>query len=145
MNALELIKSDHERMKDLFEEALDAREPQDRVEMLHTIRTEMMAHEQMEEEVFYPALRAHGEATQAALDSLEEHQVVNLLLDDLLDLPEESDEWHTRLKELQEAAEQHMAEEESTLFAKAREVFSAEELEQLGARMEETREAALRA
>lgn len=58
MNALELIKSDHERMRALLEEALDAREPQDRVEMLHSIRTELTAHEQMEEEVFYPALRA---------------------------------------------------------------------------------------
>lgn len=65
-----------------------------------------------------------------------------MLLDDLLDLPEESDEWHARLKELQEAAEQHMAEEEEKVFAKAREVFSAEELDQLGVRMEETKAAA---
>lgn len=142
MNALELIKSDHERMRALLEEALDAREPQDRVEMLHSIRTELTAHEQMEEEVFYPALRAHGEAAQAVLESLEAHQVVEMLLDDLLDLPEESDEWHARLKELQEAAEQHMAEEEEKVFAKAREVFSAEELDQLGVRMEETKAAA---
>jgi hypothetical protein len=46
------------------------------------------------------------------------------------------------LKELQEAAEQHMAEEEEKVFAKAREVFSAEELDQLGVRMEETKAAA---
>ena len=61
MNALELMKDDHDKLKKLFDEALENDEPSARSELLHQIRAELMAHERMEEDVFYPALRSGGE------------------------------------------------------------------------------------
>jgi hemerythrin superfamily protein len=142
VNALELMKADHDRMKDLLEEALDADEPRERVELLHKIRAELMAHERMEEDVFYPALRSNADAKQIVLEGYEEHHVVDLILDELLDTPEESDEWKAKLKVLQENIEHHIEEEEGEMFKKARQVFEAEMLEHLGAMMEASKEAA---
>ena len=56
MNALELIKEDHKRLKKLLKETLDAEGPQREPAMDH-LRTELVAHERMEEEVLYPRLR----------------------------------------------------------------------------------------
>jgi hypothetical protein len=55
VNALDLIKTDHDKMKYLLEEALDTDEPGERVDLLHESRNQLMAHERMEEDVFYPA------------------------------------------------------------------------------------------
>lgn len=143
MNALALMKADHDRMKNLLEEALDAEEPRERVDLLHKIRAALMAHERMEEDVFYPALRANAAAKDIVLEGYEEHHVIDLILDELLDVPEESDEWRAKLKVLQENVEHHIEEEEGEMFAKARQALEAEMLEHLGAMMEATKEATM--
>jgi Hemerythrin HHE cation binding domain len=142
VNALDLIKTDHDKMKDLLEEALDTDEPSERGDLLHQIRSELMAHEHMEEEVFYPALREHAKAKDIVLEGYEEHHVIDLILDELLDVPEESDLWKAKLKVLQENIEHHIEEEEGEMFKKARQAFEKEQLEELGARMQATRETA---
>ena len=142
MMALELIKSDHDRLKDLLEDALDADEPRERVELLHKIRNELIAHERMEEEVFYPALRSNADAKEIVLEGYEEHHVVDLILDELLDTPEESDEWKAKLKVLQENIEHHIKEEEGEMFDRARQILEPDRLEHLGAMMEASKAAA---
>jgi hemerythrin superfamily protein len=142
VNALDLIKTDHDKMKDLLEEALDTDEPRERVDLLHQIRSELMAHERMEEEVFYPALREHARAKDIVLVGYEEHHVIDMILDELLDVPEESDVWKAKLKVLQENIEHHIEEEEGEMFKKARQAFEKEQLEELGAKMQATKEAA---
>lgn len=142
MNALALIKADHDRMKDLVDEALETDEPREPLDLLHSIRAELMAHERMEEDVFYPALRSSAGAKEIVLEGYEEHHVIDLILDELLEVPEESDEWKAKLKVLQENIEHHIKEEEGEMFEKAKQVFEAELLEHLGAMMEASKEAA---
>ena len=143
MNALDLLKTDHDKMKELLDEALDTDDLHDRVELLHQIRAELMAHERMEEEVFYPALRTDAKAKDIVLEGYEEHHVVDLILDEVLDVPEEeSDLWKAKMKVLQENIEHHIDEEEGEMFKLARKIFDKEQLEELGARMQATKEAA---
>jgi hypothetical protein len=136
VNALELMKTDHDRLKELLEEALDTDEPAERSELLHQMRSELMAHERMEEDVFYPALRKNAEAMEIVLEGYEEHHVIDLILDELLEVPEESEQWKAKLKVLQENIEHHIEEEEGEMFKKARQTFDKDALEELGARME---------
>ncbi len=142
VNALDLIKTDHDKMKDLLEEALDTDEAGERVDLLHEIRNELMARERMEEDVFYPALREHAKAKDIVLEGYEEHHVIDMILDELLDVPGESDQWKAKLKVLQENIEHHIEEEEGVMFKKARQAFEKEQLEELGARMQASKEAA---
>jgi hemerythrin-like domain-containing protein len=100
-----------------------------------------MAHERMEEDVFYPALREHAKAKDIVLEGYEEHHVIDMILDELLDVPEESDQWKAKLKVLQENIEHHIEEEEGEMFKKAHQAFEKEQLEELGARMQATKEA----
>jgi hypothetical protein len=97
----------------------------------------------MEEEVFYPPLRENKKTHVIVLEGYQEHHVADLILDELLELPSDSEMWQPKVKVLQENIEHHIEEEEDDMFKKARKVFSEEELEQLGARMEAVRKEAL--
>ena len=141
MNALKLIKADHERLSDLLEEALDAYEPRERADLLHEVRAELMAHEAMEENVFYPALRATAKARDIVLEGYEEHHVIDMILDEMFDVPEESDQWKAKLKVLKENIEHHIEEEEGEMFKIAKQVFDDTTLEELGQKMEAAKEA----
>lgn len=141
MNALKLIKADHERVGDLLEEAIDTDDPRERADLLHQIRAELMAHEAMEEDVFYPALRANAQAKEIVLEGYEEHHVIDMILDELLEVPEESDQWKAKLKVLKENIEHHIEEEEGEMFPLARQCFDDKALEELGEKMQTAKEA----
>ncbi len=101
------------------------------------LRIELIAHERMEEEVLYPRLRDEKKARASVLEGYEEHHVADVILDELLDVPPETDLWKAKVKVLKENVEHHMDEEESELFKKARAVLDRDELNQLGDRMAE--------
>ena len=143
MNALELMKSDHDKLKTLFDEALANQDPGARPKLLQQIRAELIAHERMEEDVFYPALRAGGEkAKEIVLEGYEEHHVIDVILDELLEVPEEAEHWEAKLKVLKENLEHHIEEEEGEMFTRARQALGADRLAELGARMAEAKSAA---
>ena len=141
MNALDLIKEDHKRLKKLLKETLEAEGSQRGHQMDH-LRTELVAHERMEEEVLYPRLREDKKAREEVLEGYEEHHVADVILDELLDVPPETDLWKAKVKVLKENVEHHMDEEETELFKKARAVLDRDELERLGERMEQIKRSA---
>jgi hemerythrin superfamily protein len=138
---LDLIKQDHKRLRKLLEETLEA-EGAAREERMDYLRTELVAHERMEEEVLYPRLRNEKKAHDTVLEGYEEHHVADVLLDELLDLPPETDLWKAKVKVLKENVEHHMDEEEDELFKEARAVLNREELDRLGERMAQIKRSA---
>jgi hemerythrin superfamily protein len=143
MDALELMKQDHDRIQQLFDKALGNTDPGARARLLHNIRAELMAHEKMEEEIFYPALRAGGEkAKEIVLEGYVEHRVIDVILAELLEVPEEDEVWQAKLKVLKENLSQHIAEEEREMFTRARQALGKKTLEELGKKMAEMKSAA---
>ncbi|HXD16198.1 MAG TPA: hemerythrin domain-containing protein [Vicinamibacterales bacterium] len=141
MDALDLIKQDHKRLKKLLQETLEAKEA-DRESCMDHLRTELVAHERIEEEVLYPRLRDEKKARESVLEGYEEHHVADVILDELLDVPPETDVWKAKVKVLKENVEHHMDEEESELFKKARAVLDSDELHRLGDQMAEIKRSA---
>ena len=143
MTELDLMKADHDRMKKLFDEALKDEDPGARASVLHQIRAELMAHEKMEEDIFYPALRAGGEkAKEIVLEGYEEHHVIAVILDELLEVPEEAEQWQAKLKVLRENLEHHIDEEEGEMFKRAKQALGQDTLEELGKKMAAVKTAA---
>ena len=142
-NALDLIKTDHERIKKMFDQALKADDPAARGELLQRIRAELIAHERMEEDIFYPALRsASDKAKDIVLEGYEEHHVIDVILDEMFEVPEDTDQWHAKLKVLHENLEHHIEEEEDEMFARAKKALSREALAELGQKMAQSKQAA---
>ena len=139
MNALTLLKADHDKMKKLLTEGESTTErgEKTRTELFEKIKSELMIHERIEEEIFYPALKSHPKAKDIVLESYEEHHVVDQIMGELEATDVADETWGAKFKVMKENVEHHMQEEEGELFDQARQVFEADELEELGARMEE--------
>lgn len=141
MNAIELLKADHEKVRGLFEQLCDTtkRAEKTRTQLLEQIRLELDVHTQIEEEIFYPAFKeAVGESKDEAtvFEALEEHRAAGeLVLPDLLATDVTSDRFTGRAKVLKELVEHHADEEEKEMFKTAREVLSREQLATLGEQM----------
>src|SRR3954447_2014289 len=138
MDALTLLTNDHEELKKHLEagEQTTERAVKTRAEILDTVSTLLTAHERIEEVIFYPALKEHPNAKDMVLEGYQEHHVVDLNVDELQDLVENDEVWGAKFKVLKENIEHHIEEEEGEMFKTARKVFSEQELEELGERME---------
>jgi hypothetical protein len=137
-NAIELLEDDHKKVKKLLEQGDDTTENavKTRTELFEKIKTEMEIHEAIEEEIFYPALKEHPKAKEIVLEGYEEHHVVDKILEELGETSVEDERWGAKFSVMKENIEHHIEEEEDEMFKKARDVFSKDELEDLGDRME---------
>ena len=137
MNALTLLTDDHRRVKKLLRdlEGTTDRAVKTREATFDKLKSELTVHEIIEEEIFYPELKAHPKAKSIVLEAFEEHNVVDTLMGELSGLPFDDETWIAKFTVMMENIEHHIEEEEGEMFAKARSVFGRAELEDLGARM----------
>ena len=146
MDAITLLKHDHDKVKKLLAEleTTTERGVKTRTELFATIKGELMVHETIEEEIFYPELKAHPKAKDIVLEGFEEHHVVDVLMGELESLDVTDETWGAKAIVMKENIEHHIEEEEGEMFKIARRVFEAEGLKELGSRMEARKESAQR-
>jgi Hemerythrin HHE cation binding domain len=145
MNAITLLKQDHRDMKKLLEklDSTTERGVKTREELFARIKKEMIAHEAIEEEIFYPALKKHAEAKEIVLEGYEEHHVVDLLLGELEQVSFDDETWGAKASVMKENVEHHIEEEEDDMFEKAEDLLDDDELESLGEQMEKRKKEVL--
>ena len=136
MNALELLKTDHQKVKELFKKAEGANAARQK-QLFEQIKKELETHTHIEEMIFYPAVRQTEELEKMVLESLEEHKQVKTLLREMENLTSDSEKFEPKLKVLMENVEHHAEEEEEgKMFPKVRELFDETALEKLGQELE---------
>jgi hemerythrin superfamily protein len=138
MNALDLLKSQHREVEEMFEqyEKLGEEDSEMKELLFVQIADALAAHASIEERFFYPSVKA--EDTEDILrESLEEHLGAKRIIADLLEMSSDDEEFDAKIKVLKEQVEHHVEEEESELFKKVRKLMNAETLESLGAIMEQ--------
>jgi hemerythrin-like domain-containing protein len=144
MDAITLLKADHDKVKKLLGEleSTTERGVKTREGLFAKIKGELTGHETIEEEIFYPALKEHPKAKDLVLEAYEEHHVVDQVMAELEGLDVSDETWGAKATVMKENVEHHIDEEEQEMFAQARKVFDKSELEDLGARMEERKRSA---
>ena len=146
MNAIELLKNDHQKVRGLLGELAETtnRASKGRTELLEKIALELKVHTQIEEEIFYPAFREAGEKSEDEkmfFEAMEEHRAAgDLVLPDLQATDVNTDQFGGRAKVLKELIEHHAQEEEKEMFPRARELLGLEALRELGKRMQARKE-----
>jgi hypothetical protein len=135
MDAFELLKTDHEKVSQLFKE-IESASGQAKGRVFTQLKSELDVHAHIEEKVLYPALENTEEARDITLEAYEEHKVVKDLLAELANGGPLNDEWDAKLTVLKENVEHHVKEEEGELFSKARKALSEEEIDRIGAELE---------
>src|ERR1041385_5557986 len=145
MNALELLKTDHKTVKELFEKAEGVENAKQQKKLFEQIKEELETHTHIEETVFYPAVEKIDELKDMVLESLEEHKQVKTLLREMENLTEDSEKFEPKLKVLMENVEHHAEEEEEgKMFPKVRKLMDIQTLEQLGEELEAAKNKQLR-
>ena len=144
MDAITLLKNDHDKVKRLLNEleSTTERGVKTRQELFATIKGELTVHETIEEEIFYPALKSHPKAKDLVLEAYEEHHVVDQVMAELEGLDVSDETWGAKATVMKENVEHHIEEEEGEMFKQARQVFERQELEELGTQMEERKASA---
>ncbi|HVM34660.1 MAG TPA: hemerythrin domain-containing protein [Actinomycetota bacterium] len=137
MDPLKMLEDDHETVKKILGDLEDTTERavKSRTELFGRLEREMRVHEVLEEEILYPALKEHDKAKDLALEGYEEHHVVDTIMGEMRDVSVEDETWTAKFSVMKENIEHHIEEEEGEMFPKAREIFSADELEEMGERM----------
>ena len=131
-NAIDLLKADHYNVKELFEQFEKSENGQARRKIVKQALTELKLHAAVEEEIFYPAVRAHvGKDLLNEAD--EEHHVAKLLIAELEDLQGHGDHFNAKFKVLAESVRHHIKEEENEMLPKANELKM--DFDKLGATM----------
>ena len=140
-DATALLIKDHRKVKRLLKQ-LDAtteRAATRRETLFKEIENEIKIHSKVEEEIFYPAFKEAARKSDEHIyfEALEEHHLVDVVLPEMKASRTESDEFGAKAKVLLDLVEHHADEEESEMFTKARRLMGAEELRELGRRIQE--------
>jgi len=148
-NAIQLLKEDHKKVKELFSQLVDTttRAEKTRRQLLDKIEQELVVHTTIEEEIFYPAFRKAGDSEHSKIyfEALEEHRAADeMVLPDLKNTDPGSEKFSGRAKVLKELVEHHADEEEKEMFKKANQSMSKEELMELGVQMSKRKQELLK-
>ena len=140
MDAIELLTSDHNEVRAMFEQFKQAQEADDTDRMRQLQRqifSELETHTRIEEDVFYPAVRDLGddELTETVAEGIQEHHVVKVLMREIEDISGE-ETFEAKMTVLIENVEHHADEEEEELFPELRDKMGEARLEELGAELE---------
>lgn len=146
-NAITMLKSDHAMIKRLMRELGETSEraTKQRETLVQQIEQVVKMHAQIEEEVFYPAFKARTRNTEEEdlfYEAAEEHHVVDMVLPALKAANPKSHEFTAKAKVLKDLLEHHIKEEETQMFAHARQVFSEDQLRELGDLMQARKDSA---
>ena len=146
MDAITLLKADHDKAKKLMDELEQTTERgvKTRTELWAKLLKELTIHENIEEEIFYPALRDKPKGKDIVLEAMEEHHLVDDIVEQIKDTPVDDEHWGANFKVAKENVEHHIEEEETEMFKIARQVFSKDELEEFGRQMEEAKAVQMR-
>ena len=140
-DAIALLKEDHRKVEDLFEQFEKAKGDGRKEKLALEICKELTIHTILEEEIFYPAIE--GKVDEDLLkESFVEHDAAKVLIAEI-ETGGPSDEYYdAKVKVLKEEIEHHVEEEEKPkegLFAQTREADV--DLKALGERLLTRKEA----
>jgi hemerythrin superfamily protein len=145
MDALELLKQDHQKVKELFKQGQQTEDKKQQKQIFKEIKSELETHARIEEMIFYPAMEEHDELKDMVLESLEEHRQMKTVLRELGKLAASSERFKPKFKVLMDDVKHHAEEEEEgKMFPKIRNLVKGDELRQLGEELEAAKHKRLR-
>ena len=140
-DAIEMLKADHRRVRALFQRYDRADDQAVKQVIVAELFVELELHTQLEETVFYPAFadETNREGQELVEASLEAHEEIDVLVEELRGLEADQEAFAAKFHELRTKVEQHVQEEESQMFPQAEQALE-DQLEELRDEMQEIKE-----
>lgn len=123
-DAISLLTADHQKVRWLFQQYDELEEETEqndlKLELVEEICFELTLHTLIEEEAFYPAVRAAIDDDDLVDEAEAEHAQIKDLISQLEEMEPDDERFDATVMELSEQVERHLSEEESNMFVKAR-------------------------
>ena len=132
-DAIELLTADHEEVSGLFAEYEKTRSAARKKALVADICSDLTVHAQIEEEIFYPAVKAALKDKLLVPEATIEHGGIKELVAELEGVEPDGDMYDAKVRVLSEYVEHHVKEEQDEMFPKAK--ASSLDLVELGARL----------
>jgi len=141
--AIALLKQDHRRVEELFEEFEEASSSSEKRSIAREICLELVVHAKIEEEIFYPAVKDVVE-DDIYTEAHVEHDGAKVLIAEIMEGDPRDEFYDARVKVLSEMIKHHVKEEEQRdgMFAQARK--SDIDFDELGERLAQRKEDLMR-
>ncbi len=141
MKATDLLKQDHEQVKTLFKEFDSSKDSPDACERIfEQCSRELEVHSAIEGEIFYPELSDYEDMKEIIAESVEEHHVVDVLIDEIRALTPQDEAFAAKFEVLEENVLHHADEEEDELFPEAERLLGEERMSWLGDQLAERKQ-----
>lgn len=140
--ATDVIRADHRKVEELFAQYETVGEQPSRKDTLvRHLCQELELHAQVEEEIFYPAVQALRDegGEQLVTEAIKEHQTVKDLIGQLKGMAPDGASCDSAVRQLKECVTHHVEEEETEMLPRAEEHLS-DQLESLGAQMQQRKQ-----
>jgi hemerythrin superfamily protein len=132
MRATEVLQTQHRQIEGILEALEQGKESS---ALLPELANDLAAHMVVEQNLFYPVVRDADR--RMVEESLEEHSIAEIALKRLLKTAPNDAQFAARVSILKELIENHLEREEEELFPRAEETMDTQELEELGAKIEQ--------
>ena len=132
-DAIALLKADHEAVSQLFAEYEKTRSASNKKALVDEICTALSVHAQIEEEIFYPAVKTALKDKLLVPEATVEHAGVKDLIAQLEGVEPDGEMYDAKVKVLSEYVKHHVKEEQNEMFPKAK--SSSLDMPELGARL----------
>jgi hemerythrin superfamily protein len=122
-DAIAMLMADHKKVKKLFadfDKLKDGGSDEDKASIVDQICNELKIHTELEEEIFYPAVRKAIDDEDLMDEALVEHAGAKELIAQLEDASPEDDLYDAKVTVLGEQIDHHVKEEEGDMFPKAK-------------------------
>jgi hemerythrin-like domain-containing protein len=119
-DATALLKADHELVSDLFAEYEEADSAKKKKQIAEQICNELTVHAQIEEEIFYPAVKQALKDKELIPEARVEHATLRSLITQVEDEEAGGEMFDAKIKVMKEYVKHHVKEEQNEIFPKAK-------------------------
>ncbi len=139
--ATALLRADHKLVSSLFAEYEKTRSTAKKMELVSRICIELSVHAQVEEEIFYPAVKQALKDKELIPEATVEHASLKQLIAQVEGVQPDGEMFDAKIKVLSEYVKHHVKEEQNEIFPKAKSTKL--DMVELGAQLARRKEALL--
>ena len=137
-DAIALLRADHKKVSELFAEYEKARSTDKKGTIVAQICTELGVHAQIEEEIFYPAVKQALKDKELVPEAAVEHASLKSLIAQVEGVAPDGEMFDAKIKVMSEYVKHHVKEEQEEMFPKAQKTKL--DMDELGAQLAQRKE-----
>lgn len=134
-DATALLRADHKRVSELFAAYEKTQSSAKKKQVVSQICTELSVHAQVEEEIFYPAVKRALKDKELVPEATVEHASLKALVAEVEGVEPDGEMFDAKIKVLSEYVKHHVKEEQNEMFPKAK--ATGLDMVELGAKLSE--------